>query len=179
MLELNNSVLVIIDIQEKLVKAAYNGDIISQKAAKIAKAAKILSIPTIITEQYPKGLGETVDIIKANSNCNNYIEKSSFSALDEPKIKQELENLNRKQIILCGIEGHICVLQTAIDLIKQGYEVHILKDCTSSRNEYELNTAFELILQYGIKLSCLEIVLFEWLKSAKHPNFKEVQQLIK
>ena len=133
MLDTNNSILVIIDIQEKLVKAASNGEKTIINNSKIPQAAQILSIPVIITEQYPKGLGATVESITGSDAF--IMEKSSFSAFKEPEFEQKIKSLNRKQVILCGIEAHICVLQTAIDLYKNGYEVYVLKDCVSSRSE--------------------------------------------
>ena len=180
MLDQHNSVLVIVDIQEKLVKASYEGNIIVKQAEKIAKAANILSIPTIITEQYPKGLGSTMECIRnAASNEVFYTEKSFFSAMREVKFKTTLDKFSKKQIILCGIETHICVLQTAIELMQMGFDVHILKDCCGSRSIDEKNAGIELLKQYGAKISSVEIVIFEWLKSSNHPNFKEIQSLIK
>lgn len=177
MLNIKTSALVIIDIQEKLVKAAGNGDSAANNMAKVAKAASILGIPTIITEQYPKGLGNTVSEIEINNA--EVVEKSSFSALLEPEFAEEIQSLNKKQIVIGGIETHICVLQTVADLISEGYEVYVLKDCCSSRNIFEHNTGLELMKQYGAKLTCTEITLFEWLKTSKQPNFKEIQNLIK
>lgn len=176
MLDTNNSILVIIDIQEKLVKAASNGEKTIINTSKISQAAQILSIPVIITEQYPKGLGATVESITGSDAF--IIEKSSFSAFKEPEFEQKIKSLNRKQVILCGIETHICVLQTAIDLYKNGYEVYVLKDCVSSRSEEEQNSGLELLKQYGIKVITVEIALFQWLKSSKHPQFKDIQKLI-
>lgn len=176
MLDTNNSILVIIDIQEKLVKAASNGEKTIINTSKISQAAQILSIPVIITEQYPKGLGATVESITGSDAF--IMEKSSFSAFKEPEFEQKIKSLNRKQVILCGIEAHICVLQTAIDLYKNGYEVYVLKDCVSSRSEEEQNSGLELLKQYGIKVITVEIALFQWLKSSKHPQFKDIQKLI-
>jgi nicotinamidase-related amidase len=176
MLDTNNSILVIIDIQEKLVKAASNGEKTIINTSKISQAAQILSIPVIITEQYPKGLGATVESITGSDAF--IMEKSSFSAFKEPEFEQKIKSLNRKQVILCGIETHICVLQTAIDLYKNGYEVYVLKDCVSSRSEEEQNSGLELLKQYGIKVITVEIALFQWLKSSKHPQFKDIQKLI-
>lgn len=176
MLDTNNSILVIIDIQEKLVKAASNGEKTIINTSKISQAAQILSIPVIITEQYPKGLGATVESITGSDAF--IMEKSSFSAFKEPEFEQKINSLNRKQVILCGIETHICVLQTAIDLCKNGYEVYVLKDCVSSRSEEEQNSGLELLKQYGIKVITVEIALFQWLKSSKHPQFKDIQKLI-
>ncbi len=183
MLNTETSALVIIDIQEKLVKAAKDGNETAKAMTKLANAARILSVPTVITEQYPKGLGSTVEDLKAGlSQDTTILEKSSFSAMLEPAFAQKIQELKANgitQIAIGGIEAHICVLQTASDLIKEGFEVSLIKDASASRNEFEYNTGLELAKQYGAKLSCVEIALFEWLKTSKNPNFKEVQALIK
>ncbi len=183
MLNIENSALVIIDIQERLVLASKYGEEVAQNMAKLAKAANILSIPTIITEQYPKGLGNTVPVIEeALSPNSTKMEKASFSALLENEFAQKIQELKAngiKQIVIGGIETHICVLQTACDLMKEGFEVYVIKDACASRNKKEYKTGLELLKQYGAKISCVEITLFEWLKTSKHPNFKEVQALIK
>lgn len=180
MLDIENCLLVVIDIQDKLIKAGFNGDLCGEKAAKICKAANILNIPTIITEQYPKGLGHTIDAIMINTaDSANIIEKNSFSAYSEGDFQQELSKSNKKQVIIAGIELHICVLQTAIDLIKNGYEVFILKDACTSRNKNEFDTGIELLKQHGAKITCLEIALFQLLKTSKNQHFKEIQALIK
>ena len=179
MLKRDNCVLVIIDIQEKLLKAVYNPDFVLNSSVKIAKAASILNIPTIITEQYPKGLGYTVKAIKTVSANINPIEKTAFSAMKEEKFYEQIKSYGKKQILICGIETHICVLQTAAELSSKGYEVYVLKDACSSRKEFEHNTGIELLTQYGSKITCSEIAIFEWLESSKHPNFKKIQALIK
>lgn len=174
MLNIESSIVLIIDIQERLLNAVFDKNI-SNQTQKLTNAATTLDIPIIATEQYPKGLGNTMPDIA--QFVNKTIEKTSFSAFFD--IKEELETYNKKQVILCGIEGHICVYQTAIDLLKNGYDVHIMKDGTCSRNQYELDCAYELLKNEGAKLTCLEIILFEWLKSSKNPHFKAIQQLIK
>lgn len=180
MLNIEDSALVIIDIQDRLVQASKYGLEIAQNMSKVSKAASILGIPTIVTEQYPAGLGTTVTQLQETFTENTFItEKTSFSAMLEPAFKEKIESLGKKQIIIGGIETHICVLQTAADLISAGYEVYVIKDACASRNKKEYKTGLELLKQYGAKITCVEITLFEWLKSAKHPNFKEVQMLIK
>lgn len=179
MLNIEDSVVVIIDIQDKLVNAVGKYSPV-EKACKIAQAANILEIPVIVTEQYPQGLGETVSSLKESlPNDTVFIEKSSFSALLTDEFKEQLKSTHKKQVIIFGIEAHICVHQTICDLIKCGYEVYIVKDASASRNKYEFKTGIELIKQNGAKVTCTEIVLFEWLKTSKHPNFKAVQALIK
>lgn len=183
MLNIDDSVLVIIDVQDRLVSASKYGEEVAQNTAKLANTTRILNIPTIVTEQYPQGLGATVSNVKnALSDTITTIEKTSFSAFIEPNFKNEIErlkDLGKKQIVICGIETHICVLQTAADLISEGFEVYVVKDACASRNKKEYKTGLELLQQYGAKITCVEITLFEWLKTAKHPNFKEIQTLIK
>lgn len=179
MININTSALLIIDMQEKLVKAANGSSEIVNNMKKLADTAKILNIPTIVTEQYPKGLGKTVETLEINNNETITIEKTAFSALLESEFAEEIQSLNRKQIIIGGIETHICVLQTAADLISEGYEVYVVKDACVSRTSFNHETGLELLKQYGAKITSTEIVLFELLKTSKHPNFKEIQALIK
>lgn len=175
LLNQNNTIVIIIDIQEKLLGSVYNKNI-ADVASKLVQTAKILEIPVLITEQYPKGLGETVLQIKENVDAI-YFEKTDFSAFKN--IKEILEKSGKKQIIICGIEAHICVHQTVNDLLKQGFEVHILKDGIASRKEFESTQGLNRMEKNGAIITCLEIALFELLKGASHPRFKAVQNLIK
>ena len=183
MLNIESSALIIIDIQDKLVKAANNGDTVAQNTVKLAKTAQILGIDTIVTEQYPKGLGGTVSSVAESLPENTFLsEKTSFSALQETNIHEKINELKAKgvsQIFICGIETHICLLQTVQELLKEGFEVHVVKNASSSRSEAEHNTGIELMKQYGAYITSVEIVLFELLKTSKHSNFKGIQNLIK
>lgn len=174
MLNTNNTTIIAIDIQEKLVNMLQNSSIIAQNCEKLMKTAHILDIDTIVTEQYPKGLGSTIDTIKAIANFKT-IEKATFSALQTEQFKFEL----KKNIVIFGIETHICVYQTVLDLIEKGHCVYVVADCCASRNEFNHLSALKLMENFGAKITTLEIVLFEFLKSSKHPNFKEIQALIK
>lgn len=179
LLNTEDSILLIIDVQEKLVNMLEK-DIVVLKTAKLAKAAKVLGIPTIVTQQYSKGLGLTVDSLNCHFSDNTQIfEKTSFSAVQEPEILEFLKKLNKKQIVICGIETHVCVHQTVADLLEEGFDVYVVKDACASRNKPEFKQGIELMRENGAKISCLEIVLFEWLKNAKNPNFKEIQELVK
>ena len=179
MINIEDSVVIIIDIQEKLAGAAGKYSPVD-KACKLATTAKILGIPVIVTEQYPKGLGPTAaplkDVLAENTV---FIEKTGFSAFLTPEFREQLKVLGKKHVVICGIEVHICVYQTICDLLAQGYEVYFVKDCSASRNKYEFKTGVDLIRQCGGKVTCCEIVLFEWLKTSQHNDFKSVQALIK
>ncbi len=175
LLNQNDAIVVIIDIQEKLLNAVYDKNV-SHVASKLVQAAKILDIPVLITEQYPKGLGETVAEIKENAAAT-YFEKTTFSAFKD--IGEALKKVGKKQVIICGIEAHVCVHQTANDLIKEGFEVHILKDGVASRKEFEFAQGLNRMEKNGATITCLEIALFEILKGASHQDFKAIQALIK
>ncbi len=174
----NDSVLVIIDVQEKLVKMLEDNSC-AKVAEILAKTASVLKLPVIITEQYPKGLGSTLNEISNVLPNAIVLEKTSFSAFDMPEFTQALKNFNKKQIIIMGIEAHICVLQTATDLINNGYEVFIVEDAIASRNIKNKEAALKRLIHFGSQVVTSEMVIFELLKSSKHPNFKEIQSLIK
>lgn len=178
MFDENNTTIICIDIQEKLVNMLVNKEEIVSNTFKIMKAADILNIDTFITEQYPKGLGTTTESIK-NIKKFKTIEKTSFSALKTPEFFNEFNKLNNKNILIFGIETHICVLQSVLDLLYNNYNVFVIADCCSSRNKLNHSTSLELMKQKGASIITLEIALFNLLKSSKHPHFKEIQQLIK
>lgn len=170
------TLFLIIDIQEKLVNMLQNDDV-KKQAIIIANAAGKLNMPVIVTEQYPKGLGNTISEIKEAITNADYIEKTEFSAYKD--ISTAIENTNRKQIIIIGIETHICVLQTAFDLLNSGYEIFIVKNACGSRNIDDKNTALDRLKQAGCQIITTEMLIFELLKSSKNPYFKELQALIK
>lgn len=172
------SLILIIDVQEKLSKMQ-NCEIASSNAVKIAKAAGILNIQTIITEQYPKGLGSTLEEIKSAVPNAKYFEKTFFSAMKENNFKDIIKKEEKKQIIIFGIESHICVLQTALDLLNNNYEVFVVENASGSRNENDKQIAMQRLRHAGAQTVTTEMVLFELLEGSKHPNFKEVQSLIK
>ncbi len=180
----SNIIILGIDIQDKLVKMIENSAMgkfdVKNNAIKLLKAAKILDIKTILTQQYPKGLGDTIEEIKNIKDFKTF-DKNSFSALDENEIREYFpQNYDKKtKVIVFGIETHICVYQTVLDLIKTGFMVDVVCDCCASRDEFNHKTALELMKQKGAEVKTLEILLFEFLKSSKHPNFKEIQGLIK
>lgn len=176
MLKSSDALILMIDMQEKLIGAT-NAEQEVKQAEKIIKTGEILNIPVLVSEQYPKGLGQTVSTLKSKNQ--KYIEKTSFSLLKEDEALDMIRLFHKKQIILFGIETHICVYQTAMDLMKKGYEVYLAKDACKSRKEFEYNAGIDLMRQNGVKISCVEIILFELLESSKNPHFKEVQQLIK
>lgn len=178
-LSAENSLVLIIDIQDRLV-AALDKDVIVANAVKVASAAKLLSIPVLLTEQYPKGLGHTVpQLQQALPENSEVVEKTFFNALLEDGMLDKIKSYGKKQIVIFGIETHICVHQTASALVEAGFEVYVIKDACASRSKYEFKQGIDAMQANCVKVSCVEIALFEWLKGAKNPKFKEVQSLIK
>src|SRR5574344_2112399 len=180
MINIENTLVVLIDIQERLVNMLTNKDEIIKTTSTLLHGTNILELPAILTEQYPKGLGSTINEVKNIVNKDNsFIEKTSFSAYQTPEFKQKIKSLNKKNIIICGIETHICVYQTVCELIESGYNVIVAKDACASRTQLSYNTGLELMKDNGAHISTVETVLFELLKTSRHPKFKEVQNLIK
>lgn len=179
-LNLEDSLVLIIDVQEKLLNAVFNKEQVEKKSAIVAEAATILGIPVVVTEQYPKGLGNTISAVKdALAEDTEVFEKTAFSALNNEEILEAIKKHNKKQILIFGIETHICVSQTTAALRELGYEVSVIKDACGSRAEEEYLAGLERMKDNGAYIITTEIALFEWLKGAKHPNFKAVQALIK
>jgi nicotinamidase-related amidase len=173
------SQLVMIDIQDKLVDVMPKNEIkkVIDVSNILLQASKLLDIPLLYTEQYPKGLGATVKELKFLL-LHPAIEKKTFSCLDEPKFKSALVK-SRPQIILCGLETHICILQTALALKAMGKEVFVLEDATLSRSNLHHKNAIARLRSEGIVITNSESVLFEWLRIAEGDHFKAIAKLIK
>lgn len=168
--------LLLIDIQEKLFGKIYDHDRLLTKIQILVAAVKLLHIPILLTEQYPQGLGSTV---KGLSDQHIRLEKTAFSCAADPQIKNEIMSLPVRTWILAGIETHICVLQTARDLLDQKKEVIIPQDATSSRHLLDRQSALDELRLMQARVTTVETLLFDLLVDAKHPQFKAISQLIK
>ena len=176
-----DSVLVLIDIQERLTAAMPKGvrERVIEQLSILLTVSEVLSIPVIVTEQYPKGLGPTELALKSLlAETTPFIEKTSFSCARADGFMEAVSQLSRKQIILTGMETHICVVQTALDLQQQGYQVFVVEDAVSSRSKANQYNALQRMRQAGIIVTTVESILFEWIGDAKHPDFKTLAQLI-
>ena len=174
-----NSLFVIIDIQEKLAKVMERRESVIENVLHLIELSKLLSIPVVLTEQYPKGLGHTVEEIKNSLAEYKPIEKISFNCCDEEKFLQAIESYGRKNIVLTGMETHICVLQTALGLLKRGYNVHVVADGVCSRSYENHLTGLEFMRDAGAVITCTETVLFQHLGVAGTQEFKVISQRIK
>ena len=176
----NDAIFLVIDVQERLLNAVFNKNLVEAKTSILSNALSILELPIFITEQYPQGLGSTVGSIKTVLSSNvQYFEKTAFNALLNEGLLDEIRATGRKQIIVCGIETHICVHQTVADLISKGFDVTVVNDACGSRSEFEYLNGLANIKANGAKIKTTEMVLFELLKGARHSKFKEIQTLVK
>ena len=173
------SVAVVVDIQERLLPHIHEGEVLLSNCIKLITGLKILSIPVLITQQYTKGLGPTVpEIIKMFPEFR-HIEKITFSCCEEPEFGKELERLAGKNIILFGIESHVCVLQTCLDLLASGKKPVVVEDCTSSRKENDRIIAIERMRQEGAIITTMESLLFEFTRMAGNDIFKRISGIVK
>lgn len=177
-LDREDVVIFIIDIQERLAPVIRDKDKIINNNQILLEAAKEIEIPVIATEQYPKGLGSTVDQLREYLPAENIFAKNSFTAYID-QVEEKLKSLDRKKIIVTGMEGHICVYQTSRDLIEEGYKVHIVEDGVGSRTKNNLNNGLEQMREMGAVINNTESVIFDLLKVAGTPEFKKISQLIK
>lgn len=174
-----NTFAIFIDFQEKLAPVMDGSDKIIEKTATLAKGLQELQIPLVVSQQYTRGLGETVPTVRDAIENFSYIDKVTFSCVQNEEINQWIENQNKKTVIVCGIEAHICVLQTVIDLIAKDYNVFVVADCVGSRSAYDKEIGLKRLEQEGAFLTTTEAVLFEITQGAKSPHFKVISNLVK
>lgn len=179
MLDTKKCCLVVVDVQGKLAQLMYDKDVLFKNIRILIKIAKSLAIPIIWCQQCPESLGKTVPQIAELLADSQPIDKASFSCCGQPQFNSKLQDLNRHQLILCGIETHVCIYQTAMDLLQAGKDVTVIADAVSSRALLNKQIALDKIAAEGTKISCVEMALFELLKTAEHPKFRELTKLIK
>jgi nicotinamidase-related amidase len=179
MLEINNSTLVIVDVQGKLAQIMHDKETLFRNILILIKAMNILDIPIIWCQQVPEALGPTLPEIAELMTDNQPLNKAAFSCCGQEEFTSKLNSLARRQVILCGIETHVCIFQTAMDLIGRGFDVNVIADAVSSRTPENKQIALGRLSAEGAKISCTEMALFELLKTAKHPQFRQIAKLVK
>ncbi len=175
----HRTALLIIDVQQKINAVMLHKQKIVTNIIKLIKACEALNVPILFTEQYPKGLGGTVPEVLENLSGKEPIQKMTFSGCSAPELIEQLKEKSIQQVIVTGIESHVCVQQSALDLLAQNFQVHVPKDAVSSRKELDYQTALERMSKAGIILTTVESVVFELLEEAGTPEFKEISKLIK
>lgn len=173
------SCLCVIDVQQRLAPAMHGLSDVIANCAILMKAAARLSVPALVSEQYPKGLGATVPELAEAACLDDVIEKISFSCHGEKTWRDTFADLSRPQAVLCGIETHICVLQTALDLRLSGTAVFVVADAVTSRTPESKAVALDRLRDNGVEIVTTEMVLFEWLEQAGTPDFKDISRMIK
>jgi nicotinamidase-related amidase len=170
---------ILIDIQEKLFPHMDQNEELLRKCNILVEGLKVLDVPLLITEQYPKGLGSTISEISVRVQHLPLIEKIAFSCCDEPAVMQHAVMQDHKTIIICGIEAHVCVLQTVTDLHEAGYTAVVVEDCISSRNPVDKRVAVERMRSEGAVITTCESILFELARVAGTEEFKAISRLVK
>lgn len=179
MLTVDHSALIIVDVQGKLARLMYESDRLFDNLQKLIRAAHVLRLPVIVTEQLPEKLGPTVPELAALFADFCPIRKVTFSCAGNEEFNAALSALGRHQLLLAGIEAHVCVYQTALDLLAAGYAVHLVTDAVSSRAADNRALGIERIKQAGATLTSTEMALFELLKVAEGSSFKQIIEIIK
>lgn len=179
MLKIEDTALIVIDVQGKLAKIMHQSSEILRSIENLIKGAQLLNIPILWLEQYPKGLGATSDQLKQHLTESSPIEKMVFSACKNEEFQKELEKLNRNSMLVCGIETHICVYQTVQELLHLGKNVEVVVDGVSSRSLANKQIGLEKMTSLGAKVTSVEMALFELIQTAEHPKFKEISKIIK
>jgi len=178
-LDRDDAVLLVIDIQERLAVVMAEREKVVANAAHLIAAAKLLGVPIVHTEQYPRGLGPTVPELRAALEPAQPVEKITFDCCGEPSFAPALEATGRSTVIVCGMETHICVLQTVLGLLARGMGVHVAADAVCSRNPENARVALELQRDAGAVVTCTETVMFQLLRCAGTPEFKAIQARIR
>ena len=179
MLDIQNCCLSVVDVQGKLAQLMHSKQALFKNIQILIKAAKILNIPILCCQQCPDALGPTVPEIAQLLADNEPVNKAVFSCCGAEQFNIRLNELARQQVLLCGIEAHVCIYQTAVDLLRKGFSVDVLADAVSSRTLENKQIAINRMAAEGINISCTEMALFELLRTAEHSQFKHIASLIK
>jgi nicotinamidase-related amidase len=179
LLDKNGTALLVIDIQEKILPVIFEHERVLKNTKKLISGFKILQLPVFYTEQYPKGLGPTENTLLQMLVDMPKFEKLSFSCIGAGNLFAHLKSKSISRVVVCGIESHVCVMQTSFDLIANGFEVYLAADAVSSRRKFDFEVAIERMRSNGIDISLTESILFELLNLCGTPEFKEISKIVK
>ena len=178
-INVEDAVFCLVDVQERLFPHMANKEIIEKNLVTLIKGLKLHEVPFIVNEQYKKGIGETIPSLAQLVNDDPHFEKTTFSCCKNEPTMQAIKNAGKKFVIVAGIETHVCVLQTCLDLIEAGLQPVLVTDCVTSRAEYNTIMAIERLVQAGVIPTTYESILFELTVNAKNPVFKAISNLVK
>jgi len=174
-----NTVGLVIDVQERLLPHIEGHKELLKQTGILLEGLEVLGVEVLLTEQYRKGLGETVEEVRIHLDEFSPLEKLTFSCCDDDSFSSELESRGKKNVIICGIETHVCVMQTTIDLLEKGYQPVVVEDCTSSRRLNDKRVAIERMRQEGARITTYESILFELARISGTSQFKAISKLVK
>lgn len=169
----------IIDMQEKLVPAMFNKEACEDRVCMLARGLNLLEIPMLITQQYTKGLGGSLPSVYEAAGTEEFFDKRTFSCAQDDNIVAALQKKNRKNVLICGTEAHVCVLQTCIDLKALGFQPILVIDAIASRKKSDLKAAIKRAMQEGVIITTAEAVLFELTVDSRHPKFRDISNVVK
>lgn len=178
-LSVSRSVVVVIDLQEKLVPAIADNKAVVTRAGIVMAAAERMAVPVIVTEHFPDKIGRTVAALEDRLGHATVLAKTHFSATDEPGFLDWLAETGRDQVIVCGTEAHVCILQTAIGIAETGRETFVVTDACGSRRHDDRDVGYQRLALSGVVPVTSEMIVFEWAKSGTDPAFRDLHKLIK
>ena len=176
LMRVETSCLLVVDFQERLMPAIHQADTVVANGAWLIQIAQRLGVPVLASEQYPQGLGHTVAAIRALLPAEAFMEKTHFSCAAERDCMRRLDAIGREQIIMIGVEAHVCVLQTALDLLAAGKEIYLVADAVSSRSPRDVELALARMRTAGVRIVSREMVAFEWLHQAGTDRFRAISR---
>ncbi|NWF99439.1 MAG: isochorismatase family protein [Thermoanaerobaculaceae bacterium] len=189
LLDASRSIVVVIDMQGKLMEMAYRSSMVVRATIRLLRLAELFRVPVVLTEQYPKGIGVTDPRVRAAFDQltvpKGYLEKTSFGCCGDPRFETLLAEVRpglaptQRQIVVAGIEAQVCVMQTVIELLRTNHQVHVCWECVSGRGEEYRRHALERMARAGAVITNHESVAFEWARDSKHPAFREMSALLK
>lgn len=172
----NESALILVDVQQKLLSHIHDSEKLETRCAWLLNIANELDVPMLISEQYPEGLGSTTEKLQTSAANSDILQKTQFSFANEPTFIAFTKKRLIKQVILIGIEAHVCVLQSALSILDQGYQVFVVADAVGSRNSMDKDIALKRMINLGVQIVSAEMVVFEWLRCSGTKNFKNISQ---
>lgn len=178
-INVEDSLFCLVDVQERLFPHVTNNEEIEKKLITLIQGLKVLEVPFIVNEQYKKGIGETIPSLKELVNEYPHFEKTTFSCCKNEPTMEAIKSTGKKNVIVAGIETHVCVLQTCIDLLEAGLQPVLVTDCVTSRKQKDTDMALERLIQAGVVPTTYESILFELTVNAKNPAFKTISSLVK
>ena len=179
MLRIENTLLVVIDVQGKLARVVAESESAIRAVGQLVQGAGLLDIPVLLTAQVPEKIGHTIPEIGGLLPEQADLPRVHFSVWQDAGVQEAIRSSGRRQLLLCGFEAHICLYQSSLDLIAEGFEVYLAADAVSSRDPYNKTIALQELSNQGVHLTTVEMALFSLLRSAQHPSFKAISRLIK